>query len=204
MVALDWDAARATHWVKWNGGPVARIWRLILMPTAGQRPGGRIARDAAETSGWQPSRGCRVCTAARLQTIRPQTGSQATWSQRSFARRWNSANWNARPWWNVGRPRFSPVKRDGLDQTSIHAILDDGGGHLWFATGNGLRAATARVRAMRCKGRLLSLDGSLALRTGCAAGDSDQQSSVGVALGRRTLVVCHVQGNCGRTRRTFR
>jgi len=26
----------------------------------------------------------------------------------------------------------------GLDQTSIHAILDDGRGHLWFATGNGI------------------------------------------------------------------
>ena len=41
--------------------------------------------------------------------------------------------------WNVwdGR-RFSPEKHDGLDQTSIHAILDDGVGHLWFATGNGI------------------------------------------------------------------
>ena len=26
----------------------------------------------------------------------------------------------------------------GLDQTSIHAILDDGRGPLWFATGNGI------------------------------------------------------------------
>jgi len=30
------------------------------------------------------------------------------------------------------------VKGPGLAQTSIHAILDDGLGHLWFATGNGI------------------------------------------------------------------
>ncbi len=41
--------------------------------------------------------------------------------------------------WNVwDGQRFSPEKHDGLDQTSIHAILDDGVGHLWFATGNGI------------------------------------------------------------------
>jgi ligand-binding sensor domain-containing protein len=34
-----------------------------------------------------------------------------------------------------------PEMRDGLEsehRTGIHAILDDGGGHLWFATGNGI------------------------------------------------------------------
>ena len=34
--------------------------------------------------------------------------------------------------------RFSPVARNGLNQTTIHAILDDGLNHLWFATGNGI------------------------------------------------------------------
>jgi signal transduction histidine kinase/ligand-binding sensor domain-containing protein len=34
--------------------------------------------------------------------------------------------------------RFSAVNGNGFDQTSIHAILDDGQGHLWFATGNGI------------------------------------------------------------------
>ena len=33
---------------------------------------------------------------------------------------------------------FTAETRDGLNQTTIHAILDDGGGHLWFATGNGI------------------------------------------------------------------
>jgi signal transduction histidine kinase len=38
--------------------------------------------------------------------------------------------------------KFSAAAHNGLEQTSIHAILDDtgarGGGHLWFATGNGI------------------------------------------------------------------
>jgi ligand-binding sensor domain-containing protein/signal transduction histidine kinase len=34
--------------------------------------------------------------------------------------------------------RFSPTDRNGLDRTTIHAILDDGLNHLWFATGNGI------------------------------------------------------------------
>ncbi|MGO8760317.1 MAG: two-component regulator propeller domain-containing protein [Terracidiphilus sp.] len=34
--------------------------------------------------------------------------------------------------------RFSAGTESGLEQTSIHAILDDGAGHLWFATGDGI------------------------------------------------------------------
>ena len=34
--------------------------------------------------------------------------------------------------------RFVAVKQSGLDRTTIHAILDDGLHHLWFATGTGL------------------------------------------------------------------
>ena len=41
--------------------------------------------------------------------------------------------WNT---WNGSR--FSPVAASGLDRTTIHAILDDEQGHLWFATGNGI------------------------------------------------------------------
>ena len=33
---------------------------------------------------------------------------------------------------------FSPIARTGLDRTTVHAILDDGHNHLWFATGNGI------------------------------------------------------------------
>ncbi|MGD0893219.1 MAG: two-component regulator propeller domain-containing protein [Terracidiphilus sp.] len=41
--------------------------------------------------------------------------------------------------WNVWDGKtFAPVAQDGLGQTTVHAILDDGGGHLWFATGNGI------------------------------------------------------------------
>ena len=41
--------------------------------------------------------------------------------------------------WNLwDGQRFSAVARNGLDQTTIHAILDDASNHLWFATGNGI------------------------------------------------------------------
>jgi signal transduction histidine kinase len=41
--------------------------------------------------------------------------------------------------WNLWNGHgFAAATRNGLDKASIHAILDDGGGHLWFATGNGL------------------------------------------------------------------
>jgi len=45
--------------------------------------------------------------------------------------------------WNVwDGQRFTAGKRDGtsanLDRSTIHAILDDGSGHLWFATGDGI------------------------------------------------------------------
>jgi signal transduction histidine kinase/ligand-binding sensor domain-containing protein len=41
--------------------------------------------------------------------------------------------------WNLwDGQRFSPVANTGLNRTTIHAILDDERGHLWFATANGI------------------------------------------------------------------
>jgi signal transduction histidine kinase/ligand-binding sensor domain-containing protein len=43
--------------------------------------------------------------------------------------------------WNLwDGQRFTAEKQEGMNQanTGIHAILDDGDGHLWFATGNGI------------------------------------------------------------------
>jgi hypothetical protein len=41
--------------------------------------------------------------------------------------------------WNLwDGQRFSAKKGNGLEQTTIHAILSDDGGHLWFATENGI------------------------------------------------------------------
>ena len=34
--------------------------------------------------------------------------------------------------------KFSRATKDDLEQATIHAILDDGSGHLWFATGDGI------------------------------------------------------------------
>jgi signal transduction histidine kinase len=57
--------------------------------------------------------------------------------------------------WNEwdGR-RFTPVTGDGLDRTTIRAILDDGRGHLWFATGNGLARCD-------CAGSVSAMDGAV-------------------------------------------
>lgn len=41
--------------------------------------------------------------------------------------------------WDVWDGRaFREAPQNSLDQTTIHAILDDGRGHLWFATGSGI------------------------------------------------------------------
>ena len=41
--------------------------------------------------------------------------------------------------WNVWNgTRFAAAGKSSLEQTSVHAILDDSEGHLWFATGNGI------------------------------------------------------------------
>lgn len=46
--------------------------------------------------------------------------------------------------------KFQPAKSGGMGQTNIHAILDDGNGHLWFATGKGIARCdcTAKGSAM--------------------------------------------------------
>jgi len=41
--------------------------------------------------------------------------------------------------WNIWNGQhFSPVTHSGLSHTTIHAILHDNDGHLWFATANGI------------------------------------------------------------------
>ncbi len=44
--------------------------------------------------------------------------------------------------------RFSAVARSGLDRTTIHVILDDGRGQLWFATGNGIARCDCEETAL--------------------------------------------------------
>lgn len=57
--------------------------------------------------------------------------------------------------WNLwdGR-RFSRLTSDKLKNTSIHAILDDGHNHLWFATGNGI----ARCECAGIEGAMEGVD----------------------------------------------
>ena len=39
-------------------------------------------------------------------------------------------------WWSEGK--FSTIPGSSLGHTTVHAILEDGSGHLWFATGKGI------------------------------------------------------------------
>jgi len=51
--------------------------------------------------------------------------------------------------WNLwDGQRFSAESSGGLSQTGIHAILDDGIGHLWFATGNGIARCESDGKAV--------------------------------------------------------
>jgi signal transduction histidine kinase/ligand-binding sensor domain-containing protein len=59
--------------------------------------------------------------------------------------------------WNVWDGKtFTAATQNGLAQTTIHAILDDGRSHLWFATGNGIA---------RCD---CTMNGDRTMKSGCA------------------------------------
>ncbi len=50
--------------------------------------------------------------------------------------------------WNLwDGKKFSAVTDNNLRETSVHAILDDSGNHLWFATGNGIARCDCTMTA---------------------------------------------------------
>ena len=50
--------------------------------------------------------------------------------------------------WNLwDGSKFTPVQHNGLNQTSIHAILADGANHLWFATDDGIARCDCQMSA---------------------------------------------------------
>jgi len=52
--------------------------------------------------------------------------------------------------WNLwDGQRFVSQKQSSIDSTSIHAILDDGNNHLWFATANGIARCDCAGSAMQ-------------------------------------------------------
>ncbi|MGB0065176.1 MAG: two-component regulator propeller domain-containing protein, partial [Terracidiphilus sp.] len=64
--------------------------------------------------------------------------------------------------WNMwDGHKFTPVMHNGptaigLDQTTIHAILDDGSGHLWFATENGIARCDCNAMQRASPGEMCS------------------------------------------------
>jgi signal transduction histidine kinase len=77
--------------------------------------------------------------------------------------------------WNVwDGNRFSPVTDHNLGSTTIHAILDDGQNHLWFATGTGL----ARCDCTGSMGPMQSADCAHWLEFGTADGLHSRETAV--------------------------
>ncbi len=67
--------------------------------------------------------------------------------------------------------KFSRATKDDLEQATIHAILDDGSGHLWFATGDGIaRGDCERCWRGKSRDELFAAGWSLGPRMGCTAG----------------------------------
>ena len=77
--------------------------------------------------------------------------------------------------WNVWDGKsFSAAQHNGLGRSTIHAILDDGLGHLWFATGNGIARCDW---PSGCEAQPAARNGlSLARPMACAAGETATNS----------------------------
>ena len=77
--------------------------------------------------------------------------------------------------WNVwDGHRFLPVAEPGRDRTTVHAILDDGRNHLWFATGTGL----ARCDCNAMNGPMQGADCAHWMEFGAADGLRSRETAV--------------------------
>jgi hypothetical protein len=86
--------------------------------------------------------------------------------------------------WNLwDGQRFSRLTSDKLKNTSIHAILDDGHNHLWFASGNGnaLRALESKDEGAHCMNwiEFTTADGLMSRETATNSHPSAWQSKDG-------------------------
>jgi signal transduction histidine kinase/ligand-binding sensor domain-containing protein len=142
-----------THWVVSNGGlQTAQMKTYTHANGLGSDLVGAMARDASGDL-W-------VATLAGLSRLRNNAISNFTTADglssnvitallaRSDGTLLIGTQDHGWDLWNGHK--FTAAMNNGLDQTTIHAILDDGGGHLWFATGNGI--ARCDCNAMRGAG----------------------------------------------------
>ena len=85
--------------------------------------------------------------------------------------------------------KFAAVKDTTLSATSIHAILDDGEMHLWFATANGIARCDCTMTA----------DCAHWIEFGPADGLRSRETAtnshpLGIAFAGWTLMVCDTEG----------
>lgn len=77
--------------------------------------------------------------------------------------------------WNVWNgSKFTPITEHGLGRTTIHAILDDGRDHLWFATATGI----ARCDCSGMMGPMQGTDCSHWMEFGAADGLRSRETAV--------------------------
>ena len=172
-----------THWTGAAGRP-ARTWRPIPRPTGlGSDLVGAMARDTQRRPvGSDLGRPL----AARERQDHQLHHRQRPFEQRDHraaaARERNAADRHTGPRLEpVGRASDSPRRgTTASSQTTIHAILDDGGGSPVVCDRQ--RDCALRLRSMGDRGRLHALDRVRRSRRAAQPGDGHQQPSLGLAL----------------------
>ncbi len=134
-----------THWTYRAGGMASRH-----METSTQANGlgsdlvGAMARDASGDLWVATFAGLSRLHGGRIENYTTANGLSSNVVTALLARRDGTLliGTQDRGWNLWDGQRFSAEMRNGLNETTIHAILDEAGhgvgGHLWFATGNGI------------------------------------------------------------------
>ncbi len=130
-----------THWVMGNGGlPAAQMKTYTHANGLGSDLVGAMARDASGNLWVATLAGLSRLANNTIQNFTTADGLSSNVVTALLARNDGTLLIGTQDhgWDLWDGHRFTAAMHHGLDQTTIHAILDDGGGHLWFATGDGI------------------------------------------------------------------
>ena len=170
-----------THWIMASGGPQSGMKMETFTQASGLGSDlvGAMARDSrgdlwvATFAGLSRLRRGDRLQAGKIENFTTSDGLSSNVITSLLARSNGTLmigtqdhGWNQ--WDGHG---FSAVARDGLDRTTIHAILDDGRNHLWFATGNGIARCD-------CKGAMGAADCSHWIEFGTADGLRSRETAI--------------------------
>jgi signal transduction histidine kinase/ligand-binding sensor domain-containing protein len=141
-----------THWVNANGSSVAteageRMQTFTKADGLGSDLVGAMARDAGGDLWIATLSGLSRLRAGKISNFTTANGLSSNVVTALLPRAEGTLliGTQDRGWNLWDGHRFSPLTGSGagnFGQTAIHAILDDGRGHLWFATGGGIARCT--------------------------------------------------------------